>query len=254
MKIQVLPVTGTLCQGKEKPQILLTGAFLPSLGFSAGSVVVAKSEADTITLEACGTGIKAYQQVISEVRTKGHTLTEVTHIRKRPRITLSGEWLCGHGFKAGDVIIASFKHSVIKLRRIELCLSENSAIKTKVHKVRLGAERKRRVPYIFFSGHWLYDIGFQSGKYVKVTYQKETLLFETGQKAGKIAGLKNTHHGWPQKIKAHDANCYKGKAVSFLLKGAWLLEEGFQAGDTLIIRYEHERIMLIRLDTQKYGF
>jgi len=256
MKTQVFTVTGTISQGREKPQILLTGAFLPDLGFGVRSLVTAKSAGDMITLLSCGTGIGAYKQAVGEVRANGHTLLSVTSLCKRPRIDLSGDWLYGCGFKTGDVVIAGFGEGMITVKRLDLKalgLDARGPLKTKVHKVRLGVERKRRVPYILFSGHWLSDIGFQTGQYAKVAYQNEMLTFETGQKAGDISGLRNTCHGWPQKVKIHDIPCYNGTSESFLLKGDWLLEEGFQAGDTLIILYEHERIRVKRLDINKYG-
>ena len=257
METQILTVTSILCQRKEKPKLLFTGPILAALGFNAKSLVVAKSAGDTITLESRGTGIEAYKQAVSEVREKGHTTVEVINLDKSLSIILSGDWLLNSGFKTGDVVIARFETGVITVKRLdllELGFSINDVIKTKVHKIQIAVNKKKRVPRVLFSGHWLDDIGFQAGQYAKITYQNEMITFETGREAGDISDLYNKNHGRPPKVKIHKTPCYNGYAPCFQLKGEWLSAEGFQIGDTLVVLYEHERIRVKRLDISKYGF
>ena len=237
----------------KRAQIILKGAWLSDLGFSHEMLVRCSYSSGILTMKACGIGMDIYKQLVYELRkNKQHlcqVLEQTRHSKKEPYLIIGGTWLTRHGFLVGDVILCQAEKSVIQFKKVNLetlgFATKSNAI-YKIIQVQKSSKHGRIVTLIQCKGDWLSDFGFHTYDSTLVTYESDGIKFLA------CKGKKRLHTtgGKPIHINIHqDRN-----TPFFQLKGAWLLDVGFQIGDYLIVQIQQGVIYLKRFDNDHLSF
>jgi hypothetical protein len=109
---------------KRRPRIRISGFWLESFGFPAGTLVSGEFKEGSIILKAEGTGVKAYSGRVSGIRKSGGCLMQVLnqmHNRKRvPHFEMAALWLEHYGFNIGGAAVLYCSHGLIKIVKLDI--------------------------------------------------------------------------------------------------------------------------------------
>ena len=253
MDIKIMSVSHDTHHANKRPQIRLKGDWLEEIGFSHEFLVVASFEADILTLQVHGKGIDVYKKLVGYVRKNKQHLCQVLdqrrHYKQEPHLVIEGAWLVRHGFHTGDVILCKNDYGLIQIKKLNLApLGFDTAdVSTyKIIQVQKSSKHKKVVPLIQFKGDWLTDHGFHTQNSVLVIYETKGISFLA------CAGKKILHStgGTPLHININQDR----DTPFFQLKGAWILDLGYQIGDLLILQIKQGSIHLKRLEPKYISF
>ena len=106
------------------PKVRICGDWLGDIGFTAGTLAIASSEQGVICLDAKNANTE-YSALVKCARRRGLSIFQVynaTHNRKNPCpcIDITGSFVDRAGFRAGDMLVASYRTGAIKVQRLEL--------------------------------------------------------------------------------------------------------------------------------------
>jgi len=238
----------TVSHSHHLPKIMFSGLELEHFGFHTDMLSTVAFENGCLTINACGTGLDTYHQIISGVRKNKQQIVQVMTwtIAKKTKdyLTLTGRWLEKYGFATGDLIVVSFDYRCIKIKKITL---ENMIYHMK-HRVLLVYHAKsggHMIPQLFMEGNWLNETGIKATDTLSITYEQNQLTFELDKQIG---GKRTKQQ--PSQIKVSGKD---GKPC-VCLGGRWLESFGFYIGDTLIVQYRKHWVRLTRIDVKQLTF
>ena len=220
---------------KGSLRICLSGQWLPDMGFIPRALVRIRLEPGGVTFTLCddpspwGHGDR-FMWVPS---TDGRKV-------KCPVLVAKGKYLHDTGLNYGDPLIARYSPGFIRVRRFPV---KAKAIVMIDNQIRL-------------SGGWLTESGFLPDTVALTLSEPGRIVVKKHGGASTLsdyAGLVRFARQNKMKIIQfhHNAN---SKAPGVNISGSCVDKAGFASGDVLVAYYEHDLIVIQRLDLGKLGF
>ena len=232
MNIQLLKVYN---KGISNIRICLSGQWLPDMGFIPHALVRVIPEPGGVTLAVCmdsstqGHGGK----VIRVPDTNGWKV-------KSPELVVAGKCLCETGLHYGEPLIARYSPGLIRIRRFP---ASAKAVTMTDNQIRLA-------------GSWLAESGFlpdtvalafpKPGRIVIKRYNTALAIISDYADLVRFARQ--------NKVTILQFCNDKRKFTCANIPSSCVDKAGFAPGDTLIAYYEHNQVVIQRLDLSELGF
>jgi hypothetical protein len=248
-EIQLMTVNQKTIGNVVHPRIFFNGDWLIKLGFKLETLVSAIYENDVLTLKACGTGISTYKQIVSHIRAKKGQLFQVTKdwYSKSSSLVIEGNWLKRQGILVDDLLVVQFLNTCIKIRKIQhtdLNLNDDMNLSC----VQLRRFKNNPCFYIYVRGG--IDCHFKIGGSAKITYQDNDhiMIFTpvespcNANTGGKVVS--------PSQINVVPSNVPHLPLIR--AGGKWLAALGYEIGESVIIAYKANQVILKKLDFTQF--
>jgi len=231
MNIQLLKVTNG---DKGNIRICLSGQWLPEMGFIPHALVRAVPEPGGVTFMLCDDQSPQDPEgrFIWIPSTNGRKV-------KCPVLVTKGKYLNETGINYGEPLIARYSPGFIRIRRFPV---KAKAIMMTDNQVKL-------------SGGWLAECGFLPDTVALALSEPGRIVVKSHGVVdpSNYAGL--VRFARQNKMKLiqfhHNAN---SKAPGVSIFGSCVDKAGFSSGDVLIAHYEHDLIVIQKLDFNELGF
>jgi len=254
--VKLIQVGKTVSSGKAKPIIKLLGNALSDYGFRFRELVTVTCTADTIALKAIGVGTEVYLNHVADIRKNKQHLLEVdmqtTGINpKLPThqlcLTLEERVLTRFNYKMGDPLLAVFSQGFISLKKIPpSVLGFDDEMQFKILSVYKRTRNNIDLPFIDCCDDWIQSCGFIGGQYANVTYTDKGLTMSFTPTSHQLERVKNG--AYPPQINVTTLKKKNKVCPRLRLAGQWLNDIGYRVGDTLLIGYKSNLIVLKHID------
>lgn len=242
-------IIGNLPRNTKKPQLMLIGAWLESIGFGAGTFVAITYTDSSLILKSSGCDY----HVLVHSMTADTPIIQVTNRLKRkislPHLVLNGENLTRYGFDVGTPVIVYASSDTIHIKPINLLsydFCSQLIMKKKICRVHRGIHRGMLLPKIQLTGTWLSQLGFTIEKLVFVNCSPHQITF----KATDIIKYRHEQHmNKKERAKHITPHSLPSGKIAIRLQGLWLEALGFSIKTPFFVHYNHGIIQVTRLET-----
>ncbi|MCL6592169.1 MAG: hypothetical protein K6U80_19760, partial [Firmicutes bacterium] len=161
----------------EFPRIDIRGFRLKQIGFTIGSVMIARYEYGLIKLLLVDLDLLEERQESLSMETKSLVVTRAKSSvvnKYRPKIVLTGGWLTKIGFTAGKLVAAEYGQGQIIMRLQDSEPRQDlgkGALRASSGLFQVKTTGKSKFPFIDIKGFWLEQFGFTIGKAFTVCYE-----------------------------------------------------------------------------------
>jgi len=246
---KVMAISYETSSGSRGPKIKLSGDILHTYGFTLGQLVKVSALDHTFKLEAIGIGLDVYRQQVAQVRQYKQQLTQVqsesylghTHLY----LSLQGSGLKRQNYRIGEVILVTFSHRCIEIRKLDLlALGFKSDHQIKVLHVHQNIAKGQPIPRLLMKGNWLSTCGFKVGESALLTYQDQGRTLYLKPDTEKRTTFPKG--GFPPQLNVRSTPHKKTKSPLPLIQltGRWLNEVGYKIGDPFLVGYKDQSIRL----------
>lgn len=249
LKTEIMTVSNEASQ----TLIRFKGIWLEVLGFSHETIVTCSFNNDILTVKAHGIGLDVYQSLVKDVRQNKQYLCQVLNMtryyKNEPNLIIEGLWLTRQGFNIGDIILYKTGCKNIQIKKLDIAPIGFDTTKEATYKVihvQKTSKHGKIIPRIQIQGKWLNDFGFHLQQSILVGYETNGIQFtaQKGKKEGRSNGGTPPHINMGQNLES----------PYIQLKGAWLIDIGYNIGDKLIIQIKQGIINLKPLKDTHLSF
>jgi len=237
---------------QPQPMIKIQGEFLSTYGFTLRELITVSGNQNTIQLTPIGKGKQTYLKHVAQIRQNKQQLIEVQmrttgQNPKRPThqlcLTLEGWLLSRFKYQIGDVILLTCSQGIIQIKKVDpLSLGFDAQMQFRIFTVYHMKKRKIEVPSIQLMGQWIDECGFSINHYADMVFTDDAMIFTpTTQRQPRIR--KGT---FPKQINVTTYRRASKVYAKLAVSGKWLLNAGYESGDTLLVGYKKGCLRLRR--------
>lgn len=234
------------------PRILFNDDWLIKRGFEFETLVSAIFEDGFLILKACGYGISAYKEIVTEVRAKLGQLfyVAIDPDSKKTVLVIEGSWLERLGFKIGDLIVVQVIDGCLKVKKLlpkDVGFNHDMFLNFII----VGQDSKNK-PLIFKCATWIHDTDFKIGGSAMLTHHDlgQTITLSAPQLVSCHPSKNRRADDSPTQINITNILAPRNRAPipKIAFKGKWLTKYGYEPGDPLLIGYQSDLIVFKKID------
>ena len=224
--------------GTKQPRIILTGIWLPQIGFTPGVLIQALPETNGMVFRTCDENIHKYSDLAKDTLAKGGKLLQVC-CDNGLTLATSGKHIRAAGLNVGDFCIVGYDFGIIRIRKLPP--------QTKVLNPKIDSPKLRMI-----CGSLLTDNGFIHYSLVAVSSEPGEITFLLQDQSVK------TYRDVVKYARENKMNLMqvtnRAGVISLRIPDLSLHKAGFSMSDSFIVHYDYGVITLKKPDYEALGF